>query len=248
MLGSRGAILLFLGLLLFGGLGLYGFLVSSPLYRVKEIIVKGNQQVTRTEVIRWASLETKGNIFRADIRGVVAQLKQHPWVKGVVVTRILPDRLAVTVEERIPFARLSGPSSVYLLDEDGVVLQEIEGKKGANATLPEMVGTEISHYSPGQSLANPRYLRGLEVLKHARRCPWALQRGILRIELFEKQGPVALLKGQRTRICFGKMDPAVAWTHLQSVSSYLEGDLERIEQIDLSFESQVVVRYAQPGR
>ena len=236
------------GAILVGGVGLYGFLAISPLYRVKEVSIDGNQRMTRAEAIRWANLETSGNIFRADIRGAVARLRRHPWVKGVTIERVVPDRLAITVRERAPYARLVGRSSAYLLDEEGVILQEIRGGKGLSETLPEIVEAGADHYLPGQKPTHAGVLRGLAVLKLAKWCPWALQRGILRVQLIEKQGPVVSLKGGRTRISFGDTDPEAAWRRLQTVSSRLEDDIERIEQISLSFDSQVVVRYFQPRR
>ena len=224
-------------------MGLYWLLAYSPLYRVKEIIVKGNQEVPRDELVQWANLAPGNNIFRVDIGRVVARLNRHPWVKGVIVERVLPDKLVVTIMERVPYACLTGLPSTYLLDEEGVILQEITEEKGRHKTLPELVGFGITAYLPGQKPINTQLLRGLEVLHLARQCPWALRFGILRVKLSPKEGPVVWLNHQKIRIRFGGTDPKVAWPRLQTVSSHLASEWDRIEQVDLSFEAQVVIQY-----
>ena len=49
--------------------------------------------------------ELKG-FFGQDITSVREQIESMPWIKGVVVRKIWPDRLSVVVTEHVPVAIL----------------------------------------------------------------------------------------------------------------------------------------------
>jgi cell division protein FtsQ len=102
---SLSANLLFgLAALLFAGTALQ-LLLSSPLFPLKEIVVRGAVQNANHEEIVNAMDGVGGNFFAADLAAVRARLEQVGWVRRVDARRVWPDRIEVRLEEHIAFAR-----------------------------------------------------------------------------------------------------------------------------------------------
>jgi cell division protein FtsQ len=103
-LNAAANLLLGLAALLFayGGLQL---LLRSPLFPLKEIVVRGALQNAAAPDIEAAVDGIGGNFFAVDLAAVRARLEQVGWVRRVDVRRVWPDRIEVKLEEHIAFAR-----------------------------------------------------------------------------------------------------------------------------------------------
>ena len=109
-----------LGLLAYLG---YRTAVSASFFKVKTVDVAGATRASR-EDIRAAVLRlSNAGAWQADLEVIAKELKELPWVRDAVVTRVLPDGLRVRVTEREPrvISRTAGGRLVWV-DDDGVVL------------------------------------------------------------------------------------------------------------------------------
>jgi cell division septal protein FtsQ len=109
-----------LGLLAYLG---YRTAVSASFFKVKSVDVAGTSKASR-EDIRAAVLRlSNAGVWQADLEVIAKELKELPWVRDAVVTRVLPDGLRVRVTEREPrvISRTGGGRLVWV-DDDGVVL------------------------------------------------------------------------------------------------------------------------------
>ncbi len=85
---------------------------------LRDITVEGDlQRADRAEVWRRLRPLAGENFVSLRLRDVKLALLSDPWVERVNVQRVWPDRLVVTVKERVPVARWGGDS---LLDASGV--------------------------------------------------------------------------------------------------------------------------------
>ena len=81
-------------------------LLRSPLFPVREITVLGElEQVDGAQITRALEGRVSGNFFAADLRAVRTALEPLPWVRRASVRRAWPDRIEVSVEEHVAFAR-----------------------------------------------------------------------------------------------------------------------------------------------
>ena len=87
---------------LFAGLQL---LLRSPLFPLRDVVVLARGPNTTRAEIEGAVAGIGGNIFAIDLATVRARLERLPWVRRVDVRRVWPDRLAVSLEEHVAFAR-----------------------------------------------------------------------------------------------------------------------------------------------
>ena len=63
------------------------------------------------------------------------------WVRSARVARVWPNKIAISVEERVPiaFLRIPSASSAYMIDSDGVIL---DVRMGGDGSLPVLTGID----------------------------------------------------------------------------------------------------------
>jgi cell division protein FtsQ len=81
-------------------------LLRSPLFPVSEIeLTHPLGHTTREEIQAATRAHIRGNFFAVAPAQVRAGLERLPWVRRASVRRVWPDRLEVTLEEHVAFAR-----------------------------------------------------------------------------------------------------------------------------------------------
>lgn len=94
---------------------------------VGDVIVEGRHHIDTRTLKKAIDVEPGVPMLGVDIKAMHARLTSISWVKDVQVRRALPDRIIVTITERIPIAVWSdaagGPA---LIDDEGVVLTHEE--------------------------------------------------------------------------------------------------------------------------
>jgi cell division protein FtsQ len=104
LLNLAANLLISLAALLFAFAGLQ-LLVHSPLFPLREVVVRGELKNATAGDIENAVEGVGGNFFAADLAAIRARLEQVAWVRHVDVRRVWPDRIEVKLEEHIAFAR-----------------------------------------------------------------------------------------------------------------------------------------------
>ena len=104
LLNTAANLLIGLAALLFAYAGLQS-LLRSPLFPLKEIVVRGELKNAEATEIENAVDGAGGNFFAVDLAAVRERLEQVTWVRRVDLRRVWPDRIEVTLEEHVAFAR-----------------------------------------------------------------------------------------------------------------------------------------------
>lgn len=112
------------GLLVFAG---YRAAASASFFKVRNVEVQGTSRVSANEVQALVRRDVeKTGVWKADLAAVSARLERLPWVRSVVVSRVLPDGIRVRVSERMPRAVVrTGSGRFRWVDEDAVLLGEM---------------------------------------------------------------------------------------------------------------------------
>ena len=129
-----------IGLILIIIIGLVSFLHSSY-FTVEEVHIKGNNLLTRDNIIRVCELNRQVNIFNVEQDRLINKLINLPQVKGAVVKRDLPREVFITVEERVPIAVISNQKSNLVIDKQGWVLNRIDSLN--NVSLPLFIDKKL---------------------------------------------------------------------------------------------------------
>lgn len=118
-----------LGFLMFMG---YRTVTASSFFEVKKIEIRGLGRTPREEVEKIVGAQSaKFGVWNADLKQIKDDVEKLRFIKTAVVSRVLPDGLRVSVNERVPRAVVRVGSNDYWADEDAVLLMRAE-KSDAN--------------------------------------------------------------------------------------------------------------------
>lgn len=162
-------------LVLFVGLrrALDHFLFESPKFDLAVIDYQSDGYLTRAQVLDAAGVSAGVNILRIDLEQVRDDvLASLPQVRSVEVVRDLPDRIALTVEERYPVAWLGDIErprepqkrrAGWLLDSEGVVL-ECERLEPRYIDLPVIFSTDYADAAAGLEIGSRPVLAAIDLI------------------------------------------------------------------------------------
>jgi cell division protein FtsQ len=103
----------------------YGYGMHAPRFRLESsdaVEISGVHNASRAHVMEVAAADIGRNIFFIPLDERKRQLEQLPWVEQATVMRLLPNRIAVTIQERTPVAFAQIGSHISLIDANGVVM------------------------------------------------------------------------------------------------------------------------------
>ncbi|MGD0231056.1 MAG: FtsQ-type POTRA domain-containing protein [Syntrophorhabdales bacterium] len=113
---------------------MYLFSRTEPLFLLKNIRIKGADQLPESEILTKIYPFLKDSIFGTDMGKVKEAIISHPFVRDVRVKRVFPFSILIEVKERVPSALWVGPEGdVQMLDEDGVRYRSL--RKGETREL-----------------------------------------------------------------------------------------------------------------
>lgn len=109
-------------------------------FAVNEILVMGRKEISEDELLSHLGIRAGTPIFAVDLEGAQQLLHQISWVEDVRVSRRLPDKIIVTLNEREPAALWQYQKKISLIDSKGVVIRDHDLE--AYAHLPLVVGED----------------------------------------------------------------------------------------------------------
>ncbi|MDF1644785.1 MAG: FtsQ-type POTRA domain-containing protein [Pseudomonadales bacterium] len=106
---------------------------------VAAISVGGDtNNIDRSKLQLVLSSMAKQRFFELDVDGIARRIRQMPWVQDVQVRKQWPDRISVTLTERVPVARWGTNA---LVDEYGQVFS-VDGRLDKFSSLPILQSAE----------------------------------------------------------------------------------------------------------
>jgi cell division protein FtsQ len=118
----------------------YGFLLSTPFFEIKETSVRGIKELTEKEVLALAGVKSQQNLLALNTETLVRRVSANPWVKNVYVGKELPNRVVLEVWERIPVALVKQEEDFYLMDIEGNIFKKLA--KNDEVDLPVLTSTD----------------------------------------------------------------------------------------------------------
>lgn len=126
-------------------------LTQSPALKLEEYEVIGNRRIASQEVIDVAAVDPGQHLFTISTSEVVERLSGMPWISKARVERILPSKLRIVVVERTARVVVHTARGPYLVDSQGLVLQQGEENLVALADLP------VDGLIPGERIEHPTF-------------------------------------------------------------------------------------------
>lgn len=199
---------------------------------IERVVISGCRGERLAELQEIADRHCLGKpLFWLDADALREEIESRRWVKGLLVRRDPPDRLSLVVEERTPLMWVSGRSGLFLVSEDGYLMDRIN--RGNWMPLP--VVSDPASQQEGEFV---KLLNAARILKTQQR-PFFDRLTELR---WSEKGPVAYLEGLSAPIFLSRRDPSKNIPNFQAL--FLERyanspDLARVRYFDLRWENQV---------
>jgi cell division protein FtsQ len=130
------------GVVLLAGFAVYNYGARSWRFRLPSadnISTPALRHVTRTQMIDVFAADIGRNVFFIPLEDRRRQLERIPWVRSATVMRLLPDRIAVSVQERTPVAFAQVGARIHLIDLDGVLV-DLPPASQERFSFPVLVG------------------------------------------------------------------------------------------------------------
>lgn len=112
-----------------GFLSLIGYrtATASSFFDVKTIDIRGVTRASKDDIERIVHQQTqKSGVWNAGLADIKIDVEKLMFVKSAVVSRVLPDGLRVSVNERIPRVAIRMKAGDFWADEDSVLLGSIK--------------------------------------------------------------------------------------------------------------------------
>ena len=126
------------------------FLMSSPIFNIKNINVKNNSIISTEEIIKLSEINLDENIFKIRKGNITENLKENAYIESVKVSRKLPNTIEIDIKERTIKYMLQFADSYVYINNQGYML-EISTEK---LELPIITGfkTDLSNIKAGDRL------------------------------------------------------------------------------------------------
>ncbi len=107
-------------------------------FRIAAISLSGEKEVSREEILTAAGVTGRASLLFLDADAARTRLLANPWIADAAVLKLDPDRLQITIRERLAFALWQKDGRVSVIAADGTVLEPFV--EGRYLGLPLVVG------------------------------------------------------------------------------------------------------------
>lgn len=170
---------------------LLAFLLVLPLTQIRGLSLYGGLTISVEELRAWSGLPEKAHYFTVDPETIETNLLAHPRIAMAEARLAFPNRVLVTITERVPAAVVyalsaSGRMEAHCIDAHSVVFAPASEYPGTRE-LPVISGVEIRGLRYGISLGGP-FAALLASLAEVSAAEPVLVRAISEIRMIAREG------------------------------------------------------------
>ena len=196
--------------------------------RVGSVAVTGNHELSTAEVFAAAAMPATSSLPFLDIAAVQARLKSVPLIAEASVRKLYPNRLAIDITERSPFALWQKEGLVQVVSADGTAIDTLHDDRFV--TLPHVVG-------PG---ANRRVKEYVAILLEVPEIAEQVRAGTL---VGERRWNLKLKNGVDVKL--PEEEPAKALARLAEANREARILSKDILSVDLRLSDRIIVRLSE---
>jgi len=227
-----------LGLVAFAAVQAREFAYTSPVLRIADIRVSGNQRVPERELVAMLEGLRGENILSADLEAWRTQLVQSPWIRDVSFRRSLPSSIGVVVSERVPIAIARRGDRLLLVDEGGKEIAEY-GPAYANVDLPIVDG--FGAKGDADTTDEARATLAARLVMALRQKP-AVAARLSQVDVSNVHNVTILLNDDPAELRVGSDRFLERVESYLTLSEALHQRVPEIDYVDLRFDGRVYVR------
>lgn len=212
------------------------FFLQSSVFRVKEVKVQGNNQLSGEQVVALSGLETGVNIFKANLPQAQSKLALNPIVKQVAITRHLPATIVIDLTERKAIGLMANSGGFIAVGDDGYCLALVNNLASIN--LPIITGVKPAKTMPGQRINDEKLKAALAYLTAM---PLNMRAAVSEINVTDLNN-IRMFSIDEAEVRFGDVNRIAEKVKLyQEVTGQKYG--KKIHYIDISFKGDPVIKF-----
>ncbi len=220
--------LFFIGLVIGLHYLIFSLLRANGSFDVKEILVKGEQNIHPNEIIRASQIRKGMYLFSIDLKDASRNVQSLAMISTAQVRRIPPSSIEITVSERTLTALVTDDRKSYFCDEDGYVLPR--GFEG----LPRII-TDFPVLISKNRIQEQFVLIALKNLSQFKD-----SKNISQITFRRKEGVYIILKGLDTVFYIGNKLVNLEYLNLvYSLGSTIKDKKLKIKYVDVNKENPI---------
>ena len=238
---------LFAAVAAYGGYRGVDLVLTNEALAITDFTLSGNTALSGDDVLSRLDGLRGLNTMTVDLEEWRLKVLESPWVEAVVIRRVLPGAVDVSIVERRPMGVGRIGSALYLIDARGAVIDEY-GPNHGEFDLPLIDGLAVGRSS---SARGPVVDEGRAAL--AGRLMAALQgrpdlaERVSQIDVSNPRDAVVILKGDTVMIRVGTDQFVERLQAYLDIAPTLRGQMPQIDYVDVRFGERVYVG-AQPLR
>jgi cell division protein FtsQ len=226
------------------------YATHSPRFHVDSsdaVEISGVRNAPRAPVMDVAGDYLGRNIFYPSLDETKRKLEQIPWVEHASVMRLLPNRVAFTIEERTPVAFVQIASRVSLIDANGVVMG-MPANRQTRYSFPVIRGITETEPLSSRAAAMKIYNRLVGELGSADGANYIRQLSEVDLSDPEDVKVTANDPGGTMVVYLGKSDFLPRYKLYVAHIAEWRRQFQNLQSVDLKFEGQMVVNPDRPGK
>jgi cell division protein FtsQ len=214
------------------------WIFTSPRFAVETVEVLGASRLSDDELLDAAAIRPGMNLFAFDPEAVASRLESLPGVSRASVIRSLPNRVALVVEERRPFALAHvDEGQLYWMDEDGVPFAP--EPRAVAPEMPVISGLTTDELAFPSGAPSRKTLDAVVLLRTLLRSGSGLSKEISEIDVGRPEGLV-LYTVDGVEVRLGRDWREAELARLEGVLAEAALRKEQVASIDLRFRGLVV--------
>ncbi|WP_417513948.1 cell division protein FtsQ/DivIB [Minwuia sp.] len=190
-----------------------------------EVTISGRHRAGPEALRAMLDLQLGDPILRLDLDDLRQQIEQNGWVRHASISRHLPGRLHIAINEREPFARWQLNGKTALIDSEGETILRNVGSRYQH--LPRLVGPQ----------ANLRAGELFDLLERSPRLAAQVRTASL---IRERRWDIGMENGVTIRL--PETEAGDAWAQFNEVDRRDGLLAKRLKLIDLRVPGRVIVR------
>lgn len=231
------------------------FIYENPTFAIHQIEVETDGNLGWQQVTRLGGLEAGQNIFSVDLDRVKRDLELNPLIAAAQVEREWPNRVRITLHERVPMAQIcvqpfgearrgKPDPIVFYIDKHGVIMAAAQYNASAKnlRPLPALTGVKLADLRVGKPVQSPQVYAALELLREREVSTVGVRLDVERIDL-SRSDTLALITRTGETISFDPRHVTQGLRRLGVIMADAQRNQLALLTVDLTVQQHVPVTF-----
>lgn len=219
------------------------FLLRSPKFNLAIREIRGLRNVPENQILmKLKAVEDQNrNVISLDLDEIRRSLEQIPWIRSVVVRRVLPDKLIIEVTERVPIAFARVDHATFLVDDQGVLL-ESDSEYPHEFDFPVITGLEAGVEAEALVRNKKRVTLYQKLIQALDGNGAGLSKDLSEVRLQDPGSLAVLLNDDSVLVILGTEQLDQRFRRYLGMSSQIKQKFPQVDTVDLRFQDQVIIK------